>query len=462
MTCFVEHDVKRNKICYDAKELRDTMEIETLKRSHLKRNIMIGVAAVLIISAIVLNFTRAKYRVTDSIPLIHSIINYSPGDIIITAYLDNVQLETLPEKGTVSLENITCDNNATASFDTSNWQINVSNLTQKGTKCDVYFKEGVPAKDTILAGKDIDDSRSGAITGILTTNTTGTVYSVADDWGTSYVFAGAPTDNWVRFAGFYWRIIRINGDGSIRLIYNGTGTATTGTSTQIGTSAYNSSYNDNAYVGYMYGSTGASSYASTHANTKNSTIKGVLDNWYKTNIADKGYSDKVSTEAGFCNDRQTMSGVHSSYGTTGYGTNLTSYAPWGRLYQNRSWKSSQTPSLKCSQIANDMFTVSGSSKGNHKLTYPVGLITSDEVVLAGGFGNSNNTSYYLYTAQNYWTMSPSSFYTLGDATVFAVNSNGNLGYSIVSNTYGVRPVINLKADVSITGSGTSGNPYVVS
>ena len=121
----------------------------------------------------------------------------------------------------------------------------------------MYFE--ITAKDIILANKTIDNSRSGVITGTLEEDTTGTVYSVADDWGTSYVYAGAPTDNWVRFAGYYWRIIRINGDGSIRLIYNGTGTATTGTSTQISTSAYNSLSNDNAYVGYMYGSTGQSS-----------------------------------------------------------------------------------------------------------------------------------------------------------------------------------------------------------
>ena len=277
------------------------------------------------------------------------------------------------------------------------------------------------------------------------------------------MFAGAPTDNWVRFAGYYWRIIRINGDGSIRLIYNGTGTATTGTSTQISTSAYNSSYNDNAYVGYMYGSIGASNYSATHANTNNSTIKGVLDNWYKTNIVDKGYSDKISTEAGFCNDRQISTVSRSGYGTTGYGTNLTAYAPTDRfLNSSWSWLSSQTPSLKCSQIANDMFTVSGSSKGNHKLTYPVGLITADEVVLAGGFGGSSKNSYYLYTNQYYLTMSPSDFYaSYSYVRVFYVISNGSLGYTWVSSTAGVRPVINLKADTPLTGSGTINSPFEV-
>ena len=367
--------------------------------------------------------------------------------------------DTLPSTGyTLNASKSVCSDNATPTWEDNRLYLN--NLTKKGTSCYLYFDKKPMAMNTILADKTIDDSRSGAITGTLTTDTTGTIYSVADDWGTSYVYAGAPTDNWVQFAGYYWRIIRINGDGSIRLIYNGTSTATTGTSTQIQTSAYNSTYNDNAYVGYMYGSRGASSYSATHANTNNSTIKGILDSWYKTNIVDKGHSDKVSTEAGFCNDRKTQSGVISGYGTTGYGTNATTYAPLGRLMSNGSWKSSQTPSLKCSQIGNDMFTVSGSSKGNHKLTYPIGLITSDEVVLAGGFGGSNNTSYYLYTNQYYWTMSPRDF-SGSHAYVFFVVSNGNFGNGDVTNALGVRPVINLSADVTLSGSGTSTDPYVV-
>ena len=196
-------------------------------------------------------------------------------------------------------------------------------------------------------------------------------------------------------------------------------------------------------------------------NNHNSTIKGVLDNWYKTNIVDKGYSDKVSTEAGFCNDRKISTVSRSGYGTLGYGTNATAYGPYGRLAINSNYRNVQIPSLKCSQIGNDMFTVSGSSKGNHKLTYPIGLITSDEVVLAGGFGGSSNSSYYLYTGEYYWTMSP---YSFGGsyAYVFRVDSDGDLHNDRVISARGVRPVINLKADVTITGEGTSSNPYTIS
>ena len=373
------------------------MEIETLKRSHLKRNIIIGVVVVAIISAIILNFTRARYRTSYSVPLINGTINYSAADLNILAItVDGEEVDTIPTGNYELTEESYCevngvrDDSVELTYDSNTQTLNVVPFTTKGTKCYLYFDvDNSMTIQELIASKNIDNSRNGAITGTLTTNTTGTVYSVADDWGTSYVYAGAPTDNWVSFAGFYWRIIRINGDGSIRMIYAGTSTSTSGTDDQISTSAYNSSRSDNAYVGYMYGSTGASSYSATHANTNNSTIKGILDNWYKTNIVDKGHSDKVSTEAGFCNDRRIATSSenwHTSDTKRGYGTNRTYYAAYGRILQNGRYKSSQAPSLKCSQIGNDMFTVSGSSKGNHKLTYPIGLITSDEVVLAGGFG----------------------------------------------------------------------------
>ena len=455
------------------------MEFEVLKRSHIKRSIVIGVVVVFIISAIILNFTRAKYRSVSSVPIINSEINYKVPDLnMVSLYVANEEgvyeeADTIPSSGyTLNIEQSYCGRSNigevvkddTVSIVYENGSISVNNITKKGTKCYLYFdaKEENLAAKTILAGKNIDDSRSGAITGTLTTNTTGTVYSVADDWGTSYVYAGAPTDNWVQFGGFYWRIIRINGDGSIRMIYAGESTIEKNEDDQIQEGSYNSSDNDNAYVGYMYGSIGASSYASTHANNTDSTIKGILDSWYKTNIVDKGHSDKVSTEAGFCNDRKTQSGVMSGYGTLGYGTNATTYAPLGRLMSNGSYKSSQTPSLKCSQIGNDMFTVSGSSKGNHKLTYPIGLITSDEVVLAGGFGGSSNSSYYLFTDQDYWTITPHSTTTKSFINgVFMVWENGRLGGGDMAFAWGVRPVINLSSDVQITGSGTSTDPYTV-
>ena len=407
------------------------MEIETLKHSHLKRNIIIGLIAVLIISAIVLNFTRAKYRVTDSVPLIEGVINYSPGDIIITAYLDDKQLETFPEKGTVSFNSITCDNNATASFDTTNWQINVSNLTQKGTKCDVYFKESVPAKDTILAGKDIQ-TRNDFNTTVIDT-TTGIMYQTSDWKGTSYYFAGAPTDNWVRFGGFYWRIVRVNGDGSVRLIYNGTNTSTTSAGTLADISEqFNSRYNQSEYVGLKY-TTGQQ-----HGQNTDSPILNTLQSWYNSSgLSATQYSQYIDTSVGFCSDRNMASG--SSWSSQPSSSNIY-YAAYGRLYTNKN------PNLSCTN--------------SDIIMEPVGLITADEVAYAGGVYGSRNASYYLYNGQDYWTMSPSYFSGTG-AYILYVSSNGNLSDYRVSYTRGVRPVINLSASVTVTGSGTTTDPYVV-
>ena len=457
------------------------MEIKVLKKSKIKRNIIILLITMLITSAVVLNFSSAKYRVTDTASLINGTVNYTPYDFKIMAMYQKqdgeyVEIEEMPsstrytineEMSYCTLDNVNKDNETILYTDDIGQHV-ISGL-KKNSKCYLYFDEqlcpaGATACNTILANKTIDDSRSREITGILTEDTTGTVYSVQDDWGTSYVYAGAPTDNWVYFAGFYWRIIRINGDGSIRMIYSGDGSSgpvETGEATQIGTSAFNEQENDNAYVGYMYGTPGSNTYEETHANINDSTIKGVLDTWYQQNLL--SYSDYLSTKTGFCNNRHPQSGVftNSGYGTLGYGTTLTAYAPLGRLMENNNWKTNQTLSLDCTNT-NDLFTVNSSSKGNKALTYPIGLITSDEVVLAGGFGGSANSSYYFYTSSAYWTMSPTYFNSVFERIdTFSVSGNGLLTSTPVNVSRGVRPVINLSSNVTLSGSGTTSDPYTV-
>ena len=117
----------------------------------------------------------------------------------------------------------------------------------------------------------------GSFSTPYTSTTTNTVFTTTDWKGTSYYFAGNPTDNWVQFAGFYWRIVRVNGDGSVRLIYNGTSTTTTGTETMINSNqAFNSSYNRSEYVGFKY-TTGEQ-----HGLTTDSTILNTLQSWYNS------------------------------------------------------------------------------------------------------------------------------------------------------------------------------------
>ena len=276
------------------------------------------------------------------------------------------------------------------------------------------------------------------------------IYSAEDDFGTSYYFRGNVTNNYVKFANKYWRIIRINGDGTIRMIYAGTSAHANGyddssaNDMSIGSSAFNSSSNDNTYVGYMYGTAGASTYANTHSNTTNSTIKTKLDSWYDTNIVNTG-NERYIADAIYCNDRSVSSG-------TGIGTTETTYAAQTRM-------NNRTPTLKCANNS-DKFTKS-TTIGNGKLTKMIGLITTDEVMYAGENSNTVNKEYYLYSKTWYWTMTSNSF-TGGNASVSGMFYFGYIGGDDVSMTNGgVRPVVSLKSDAISGGSGTAASPFIV-
>ena len=437
------------------------MKLERSKKNNLARNMVIVLLVVGIISAIILTFTKAKYKTAESIPLVNGTINYELSDLnLIGVYIEDgssyTKTDQIPDSGyTLNEEKSYCKigeekQDTTITYDMNTKTLNIAPMTTKGTKCYLYFDE----QKTLLADAIKRDKTVKTRSLPLTTSskvedsTTGTIYKAQDDWGDTYYFAGNPTDNWVRFAGFYWRIIRINGDGSIRMIYQGTSANTTGTGTQLQTSAFNSSYNRSEYVEYMYTS------GQQRGNSTNSTIKGVLDSWYSSNLA--SYADKISKEAGFCGDRNMASG--SSWSSTPSSTSY--YAEYGRLVQNSS---SVNPTFKCSN-STDLYTVSGSSKGNKALSNPIGLITADEVTMAGlPSWSGSTTSNYLYTGQHYWTMSPSRFYSMnGHAYVFRVYSTGHLSDWGVDNTIGVRPVINLSADITIkSGNGSSSTPYEI-
>ena len=247
------------------------------------------------------------------------------------------------------------------------------------------------------------------------------------DWtgGTSYYYTGKP-NNWIQFARFYWRVIRINGDGSIRMIYQGTSANETGEGTQIGTSTFNSSNNNKTYVGLVYDGTNQHGYGT------NSTIMNTLNNWYNGNLA--SYEEQyIDTGIGFCSDRNMASGyIFNS-------SDIIYYAAYDRINVGAS--------LQCN--SEDLL-----SKDNGKMPNSIGLLTSDEYVLAGN-GNS-----YLDVGIDYWTMSPYYFENYGVAFVFVVYSGGGLiDYWGVDGIWGVRPVINLRSDIPITGSGTTSDPF---
>ena len=280
-------------------------------------------------------------------------------------------------------------------------------------------------------------------------------------------------NNNIIFNNMCWKIIRTTETGGIKLIYNGTPIdgkceTQTGKTTQIGESAFNEKADDNAYVGYMYGTAGSSNYEATHANINNSAIKTYIDNWYSQNF-DETATNKLEDTI-FCNDRSTKAYDKNTIGDTrmsscgalGYGKNNTFY---GIAHRASYFSKNPNPSLVCTN-ENDRFTVD-SKNGNGKLTYPVGLITTDELILAGFNTYYSNTSEYkdttnyLYTISNYWTFSPVMMY--GSASFSYVGAAGGLNESSVRNALGVRPVVSLANGtlVNSNGEGTSTNPYVV-
>ena len=379
------------------------------------------------------------------------------------------------------------------------------------------------------------------------------LYAVEDDYGTSYIYRGDVENNNVYFGGFYWKIIRMNGDGSIRMIYSGTTPDAIENATSINnrTYQYNTTYPDPTYVGYMYGkdfsihtsnettytnivalteyyfgssyefdeetetfkltgditsgtftemqdqfadypytckltngtgscpvmikvnsyinetrvraqyiSYSSNNYENTLTNDNDSTVKTVIDNWYETNIV--GKTDSASNlltnyivDGTFCNDRTFASNNNGN----GYSlVPATRYSSFKRLYQD----SNKTATLKCSQQSDKFSTTT--SRGNGDLTYPVALITADEVAFAGGKTNTKNQDYYLRTNGYYFTMTPSLFEAgTAYARVYGVYSMGELyQWSRITNSFSVRPVINLRSDVLISqGDGTVENPFIL-
>ena len=371
-------------------------------------------------------------------------------------------------------------------------------------------------------------------------NTTGTLYKTNKTEDDSYVYyySGNTTNNWVKFGTYqvdtiryrgtysssntdmykeydsltecqngnyfnkncstftysnagddmYWRIIRTNEDGSIRLLYAGTSPDTT--EGYILRSAYNGlqvagTGKGSEDTGYMYG--GTTSLADNRTNTNNSIIKAAIDNWYKNNLLNS-YDKYISKSAIYCNDRSISSGSWTNTESTTNPDNAAFYnAAHARLGVNKS------PSYKCganesngliesSQSIEDKFSASTTGGGNGQLKYPIALMTADEIAFAGNVYGSGMLSPYAWFYTNskgasivgkeeWYTMTPNEvenslvamIYTqFSYSTPFGVEKFSEL---LASSSYGqdsvVRPAISLSSCVKVTGTGTPEDPYVV-
>ena len=313
------------------------------------------------------------------------------------------------------------------------------NMTNRTTK--------VPDNETECTSTNICDAgdKGGYAVGLTESECSGIK-------GTKWITEKA-TWNGTSTKDIYWRIIRTNHDGSIKLLYAGTSPDTT--SGYIGESSFNTTDTDQMYVGYKYGTTG--SLENNRLNTNDSTIKTYVDNWYKNNLT--AYTKYLSKDAVYCNDRNLASG--QTYSTTeGF-----EYAPYERIRTNKQ------PTYNCTNMS-DAFSVNNASA---KLDYPVGLMTIDELSYAGGEkGTTLDAPYtWYYTNANgesitgsadSWSLSPSSWggsYS-GVWDVSGSGYHGLLSFGAVINSLAVRPSVSLSSCNLISrGNGSPENPYEI-
>ena len=380
-----------------------------------------------------------------------------PGGIVAyTLNGENTELSYSELLDGYEINKITCKNGTIATYDSDSNSVNLSSIHMPDY-CVMDFKEqSKTLYKKILADNPNRSTRTdfstifnSATTGTLYTATEKNVHNTSDT--TVYYYASKTTNNWVKFANFYWRIIRTNADGSVRLLYHGT--SPEATNAYIGTSSFNGTYNNSMYVGYMYGTSG--SQASNRTNKNSSTIKKAIDTWYLSNL--NSYSKYLSTEAVYCSDRSVGYGNYSSSGSTFY------YSARVRVNTNYA------PTYDCT-TAEDAFSGSNESA---KLTYPIGLMTADEVSYAGGKFYSENTStwYFLNSTEGssagntaWWLMSPDIWYNSNSYAffIYGQSNNGQFNTGSVGNTFAIRPVISLKGNlIWKSGDGSSANPYEV-
>ena len=446
------------------------MKLEKFKeKDHKKRFIVIfTVCCIFLLAGVFLYTSFAVFTEDKEFNVINGTYQ-DPGDIYFAYYVDGVITRELPKQNTGYIfdeEKSNCTNGVVPTFDNASWtfKANYSNYNATDytrTKCNLYFKTGTKTVSTVLGDLEVytytpDFTKSACDDASCESHEKG-IFETTDDDGPSYYYRGSVENNYVYFAGYYWRIIRINGNGSIRMIYDGTVAHKNGEVSedrQVGTSQFNPTYNDNMYVGYMY--TGGEA----HGLGSSSTVKQANDNFYASKLAE--YSSYFDVNSGFCGDRSAL----NLSGDLGIDEVTTYNKGYLRV-------STSEPNLTCENIS-DLYTSSLSIKGNKSLSYSIGLITVDELLMAGSSGGFVNGSYgysesslnsYVVTGTGFWTMTPAGGYRpfgfhLWSAFVYIMAYRVDDGY--VQGIYGIRPVINIRGDVTISGDGTMESPYTIS
>ena len=447
------------------------MKLKNFKEKNNKRKFIVifTVCCILLLTVVFLYTSFAAFTEEKQFNVINGQYQ-DPGDIYFAYYVDGEITRELPKQNTGYIfdeESSNCTNGVVPTFDNSTWKFtadysgyNATDYTR--TKCNLYFKK-TKTVSTVLGDLEVytytpDFTKSACDDFSCESHEKG-IFEISDDDGVSYYYRGSVENNYVYFAGYYWRIIRINGNGSIRMIYDGRSPHANGESgadRYYTTTSFNSTYKDNMNVGYMH------TIGEEHGLGTSSVIKTANDSFYTSNLV--SYASYIDSNAGFCGDRSKL----DSADDTGIG-NATTY------YQGYLRMTTSSPSLICENIL-DLYTTSVSTKGNKTLQYPVGFITVDEVILAGSSGGYFNgyqdnqkpsPNNYLTIGSTFWVATPAGSYipngyTSWGCLVFCVTPDGFIDDVYVGNDFVLRPVINIRSDVSVSGLGTMENPFTFS
>lgn len=404
---------------------------------------------------------------------------YEEGNDLLAAYIDGISSSSYPTSSSYNAE-VICrttgvnDDNSTAwgnaTWNGSKWIANIYDITVGNTKCTTYFTTKYSYANAPSGTLLYKIRTSYTADGASTKTTPGKANATAnegvrtspDDYGTSYYYRGNINNNYVEFANMCWRILRVTGNGDIKLVlYNGNAESVNnpcsnvksvyapfsyykmGSSTNYHYKAFNSLDTGYVYTGFMYGPETDITVNSTDSIAL-SSLKGFYDQFlrkYNSMIADTIY----------CGDKS---------GTTA--SNVLS-----RIYRS--------PTLTCpadakggkagSYTATDIVNGNGKLRGNDgygSKPYKIGLLSADEVAFAGLTTSSANTSTFLgYSAEGdtYWTMSSAG--NDSPYEVFFVKDGTSIDYDILTERHYIRPVIALLSSTKVTGSGTKTDPFVV-
>ena len=444
------------------------MKLEKFKEKNAKKKFIIvfTMCCIFLLVGVFLGTSFASFTEDKDFNVINGTAQ-DPGDIYFAYYVDGQITRELPKQNTGYIfdeESSNCTNGVIPTFNNSTWEFTAKYSSYRATdytrtKCNLYFVK-TKTVSTVLGDLEVytytpDFTKSACDDETCESHEKG-IFETADDDGSSYYYRASVENNYAYFANRYWRIIRTKGEGTIRMIYDGTTAHTNGESStdrQVGTSRFNTSNNNNMYLGYMY------TNGEAHGLGTSSTIKQANDGFYTSILS--SYSSYIDTNAGFCGDRGALN-LSSGVGT---GTVTTYMKGYLRI-------STSTPTLSC-ENSSDLYTLSSSNKGNKALTYPVGLITADEVILSGSSGGVFDGTYggqkaspdsYLTIRNIYWTITPTGYYnpfgTVGwGDQLCVVGGSGYIDDGNANNTYALRPVINIRSDVTVSGDGTMEKPY---